>query len=147
MTTRKTVLVTGGVGFIGSHLIDALIDRGYRVRVLDNLAPPTHNGKLPDWFNPKAKFIKGDVCRKKDLAAALRGVDYVFHLAAYMDYHLDFSTYFDVNVKSTALIYEIAIEEKLPLKKIIVASSQSVYGEGKYYCQNHGLFYPNSRLE
>lgn len=147
MVTRKTVLVTGGAGFIGSHLVDALIIRGYRVRVLDSLAPPTHDGKLPDWFNPKAKFIKGDVCRKKDLAAALRGADYVFHLAAYMDYHLDFSTYFDVNVKSTALIYEIAVEEKLPLKKIIVASSQSVYGEGKYRCQNHGLFYPDSRLE
>ncbi len=81
MASHKTVLVTGGAGFIGSHLVDALIGRGYHVRVLDNLAPPTHNGKLPDWFNPKAKFIRGDVRRKKDLAAALRGVDYVFHLA------------------------------------------------------------------
>ena len=62
--TKNLVLITGGVGFIGSHLTDALIKDGYRVRVLDNLAPPTHNGKLPDWFNKNAEFIKGDVLNK-----------------------------------------------------------------------------------
>lgn len=147
MSTKGLVLVTGGAGFIGSHLVDALISDGYRVRVLDNLAPPTHNGKLPDWFNHKAKFLKGDVKLRKDWLKALRGVDYVFHLAAYMDYHLDFSKYFETNTQSTALLYELVIAKKLPIKKIVIASSQSPYGEGKYRCSKHGIFYAQPRPE
>ncbi len=147
MPKNNLVLVTGGAGFIGSHLVDALIENGYRVRVLDNLQPPTHNGKLPDWFNKKAKFMKGDVRNKKDWEKALRGVSYVFHLAAYMDYHPDFSTFFDTNSRSAALLYEIILEKKLPIKKVIVASSQSLYGEGKYRCSKHGVFYAESRPE
>lgn len=146
-TRNSLVLITGGAGFIGSHLTDALIKDGYRVRVLDNLSPPTHDGKLPDWFNPKVQFIKGDVRLKKDWIRALKGVDYVFHLAAYMDYHLDFGKYFEVNAKSTALLYEVVVETKLPVKKIIVASSQSLYGEGKYKCIRHGIFYALARPE
>ncbi len=138
-------MVTGGAGFIGSHLVDGLIDGGYRVRALDNLTPPTHNGNLPEWFNKKAEFIKGDVREKSDWTKALAGVDYVFHLAAYMDYHLDFSTYFDANTRSTALLYEVIAEEKLPVQKIILTSSQSVYGEGKYRCPAHGIVYPDPR--
>jgi dTDP-L-rhamnose 4-epimerase len=144
---KELVLVTGGAGFIGSHLVDALISKGYKVRVLDNLSPPSHNGKLPGWFNKKAEFVKGDVRVKNDWTVALKEVDYVIHLAAYMDYHLDFSKYFDTNVRSTALLYEIIIRNKLPIKKIIVASSQSVYGEGKYFCPKHGIFYAEPRPE
>ena len=144
---NELVLITGGAGFIGSHLADALIKDGYRVRILDNLKPPTHNGQLPDWFNKKAQFIKGDVRNKKDWVKALKGVDFVFHLAAYMDYHLDFSVYFDTNTKSTALLYEIILEKKLPIKKVVIASSQSLYGEGKYKCSKHGVFYAQARPE
>lgn len=147
MSKNNLVLVTGGAGFIGSHLVDALIKSGYKVRVLDNLAPPTHNDKLPPWFNKKAQFIKGDVRNKKDWQKALRGASYVFHLAAYMDYHLDFSTYFDTNAKSTALLYEVIVKKKLPIKKVIIASSQSVYGEGKYQCTRHGVFVAQPRPE
>src|SRR3989344_2065696 len=142
---KGLVLVTGGAGFIGSHLVDALILAGYRVKVLDNLAPPTHNGKLPPWFNNKAEFVKGDVLDKKILTRALSGVHYVFHLAAYMDYFLDFSNYFKTNTASTALLYEIIVGKKLPVKKIIIASSQSVYGEGKYECRKHGPLYVKHR--
>lgn len=142
---KEIVLVTGGAGFIGGHLTDALIKHGYGVRVLDNLAPPVHSGRLPDWFNRKADFIKGDVRSKKNWIKALRGVSYVFHLASYMDFHLDFSTYFDTNDKSTALMYEVIVEKKYPIKKIIASSSQSVYGEGKYICKKHGVVYPSSR--
>lgn len=147
MKRKELVLVTGGAGFIGGHLVDALISKGYRVRVLDNLAPPTHNSKLPVWFNREAEFVKGDVRKSQDWLRSLRGVSYVFHLAAYMDYHLDFSKYFDTNVRSTALLYEIALQKKLPIKKIIVASSQSPYGEGKYLCAKHGVFYAQPRTE
>ncbi len=147
MSSNEVVLVTGGAGFIGGHLVDKLLKKGYRVRVLDNLSKPTHDGRLPEWFNDKAEFIKGDVSRKDDWAKALKGVDYVFHLAAYMDYHLDFSKYFDINTRSTALLYEIIVQKKLPVKKIIVASSQSLYGEGKYKCPRHGIFYAGPRAD
>ncbi|MEK7564664.1 MAG: NAD-dependent epimerase/dehydratase family protein [Patescibacteria group bacterium] len=80
---KGLVLVLGGAGFIGSHLVDALIKNNYKVRVLDNLAPPTHNGKLPAWFNKKAEFVKGDVRKRQDLIRAMVGVDFIFHLAAY----------------------------------------------------------------
>lgn len=144
---KDIVLVTGGAGFIGGHLVDAFIKEGYRVRVLDNLSPPTHNGRLPEWFNKKAEFIKGDVRSKKDWIRALKDVSYVMHLAAYMDFHPDFSSYFIINSAGAALLYEVIAEKKLPVKKIIIASSQSVYGEGKYICSRHGIIYPLLRSE
>lgn len=142
---KELVLVTGGAGFIGSHLVDALVADGYEVRVLDNLTPPAHNGKLPPWFNEKAGFIKGDVRNEKDWVNSLKGVDYIFHLASYMDMFSDFSTYVSVNTVSTALMYEVIVKKNFPIKKIIAASSQAVYGEGKYRCKKHGILYPNIR--
>lgn len=147
MHSPKHMLVTGGAGFIGGHLVDALLERGYRVRVLDTLAPPTHNGRLPEWFNKKAEFLKGDVRNKRDWVRALQGVDTVMHLAAYMDFHLDFSTYVRTNTESVALLYEVIHERKLPVQKIILASSQSVYGEGVYLCKEQGTVYPAPRTE
>lgn len=148
MKKRELVLVTGGAGFIGSHLVDALVKDGYSVRILDNISSPTHKAnKMPDWLNKKAEFIKGDVRVKKDWVKALDGVSYVYHFAAYMDYHPDFSKYVDTNTRSTALLYEVAVSLKLPLKKVIYASSQSVYGEGKYECPIHGVFYAEARTE
>ncbi len=147
MKRQERVLVTGGAGFIGSHLVDALVTKGYKVRVLDNLLPPTHNGRLPDFFNHKAEFVRGDVRKRSDWLKSLKGIDYIFHLAAYMDYHLDFSKYFDTNTGSTALLYEIIVQKKLPIKKIIVASSQAPYGEGRYRCVEHGVFYAEPRAE
>jgi dTDP-L-rhamnose 4-epimerase len=142
---RDLVLVSGGAGFIGSHLTDALLGKGYGVRVLDNLSRPTHDGKLPAWFNKKAEFLQGDVRKKKDWERALEGVTYIFHLAAYMDTFADFGRYIETNVVSTALMYELIVEKNLPVKKIIAASSQSVYGEGKYRCRKHGIIYPERR--
>ena len=141
----KNILVTGGAGFIGSHAVDELLLAGYRVRILDNLEPPTHNGILPAWVSRDAEFVKGDVRDKEDWRKALLGIDAVIHLAAYMDNLLDFSRYIRTNVESLALLFEVIAQEKLPIKKIVAASSQSVYGEGKYRCREHGELYPPPR--
>lgn len=133
------ILITGGAGFIGSHMADKLIDEGYDVRILDNLQKPVHMKGMPEYINPKADFILGDVRSKTDIEKSLKDVSYVYHLAAYQDYLLDFSTFFHTNVVSTALIYEIIVEKKLPIKKVIIASSQFVQGEGLYKKQDGSM--------
>lgn len=128
------VLITGGAGFIGSHTADALLREGYQVRVLDSLEEPVHPGHAkPAYLDPRIEFIRGDVRNEAVLLDALRGSDYVYHLAAFQDYLPTFSRFFDVNVTSTALIYELIVREKLPVKKVIVASSQAALGEGLYH--------------
>ena len=120
------VLVTGGAGFIGSHTADALLARGHRVRIMDSLEPPVHLKGKPDYIPEEAEFIRGDVRVKADWEKALKRIDIVFHFAAYQDYLTDFSKFFEVNSQGTALLYEVAVEKKLPLKKVIIASSQAV---------------------
>ncbi len=139
------VLVTGGAGFIGSHTVDALLGKGYTVRVLDSLQDRVHPRGRPDYLPAEAEFIVGDVRRRDHLDRALRGVDYVMHLAAYQDYLLDFSTFIEVNTKSSALLLELILENRYPIRKIVFASSQSVAGEGKYRCQEHGVIRPGLR--
>lgn len=141
------ILITGGAGFIGSHTADRLISKGYKVRILDNLQKPVHLKGMPDYINKNAEFILGDVRDKAALEEAMNGVDAIYHLAAYQDYLPDFSTYFHVNSVSTALIYEIIVEKNLSVKKVIVASSQAVLGEGLYRCSEHGDISPDIRLE
>jgi dTDP-L-rhamnose 4-epimerase len=138
-------LVTGGAGFIGSHIADALLPRGYHVRVLDNLEPRVHPRGRPAYLSRDFEFIQGDVRDAATLARALAGVEVIFHQAAYQDYMPDYSKFFHSNVVSTALIYEIIREKRLPVAKIVVASSQSVYGEGHYRCLAHGMVLPDAR--
>lgn len=127
------VLITGGAGFIGSHTADALLARGYSVRVLDSLEMPVHpQRQVPKYLDSRIEFMRGDVRDEQALLLALRGCDVVYHLAAFQDYLPTFSKFFDVNVTSTALIYELIVREKLPIKKVIVASSQAALGEGLY---------------
>jgi dTDP-L-rhamnose 4-epimerase len=130
------ILVTGGAGFIGSHTVDLLLDRGYRVRILDNLQARVHPNGKPDWVPADAEFIRGDVADERDLRRALEGVDGVFHLAAYQDYLPDFSRFIHTNAESTALLFELTVSDRkrFPLRKIVFASSQSVCGEGRYAC-------------
>lgn len=132
------ILVTGGAGFIGSHTVDHLLNRGYQVRVLDALLPPVHAaGAIPSYVNLKeVEFIRGDVRDKGAWEQALQGVDAVVHLAAYQDYLPDFSTFFHTNTVGTALLYEVIVERKLPVGKVVFASSQATYGEAKYTCGN-----------
>ncbi len=141
------ILVTGGAGFIGSHTVDALLEKGHKLKILDNLQKPVHLKGKPSYIPEETEFIFGDVRDKKTLEYALDGVDAVYHFAAYQDYLPDFSTYFYVNSVSTALIYEIIVEKKLPVRKVIVASSQAVLGEGLYRCSKHGETIPDIRVE
>ena len=144
------VLVTGGAGFIGSHTVDLLLEKGYEVRILDNLQPRVHPRGKPAWVPREAEFVQGDVANRVDMASALQGVDYVVHLAAYQDYLPDFSTFIHTNTESAALIFELIVEAQLagrPLavRKLVFASSQSVCGEGLYQCAAHGLLTPPPR--
>ena len=128
------ILITGGAGFIGSHTADALLAKGHEVRVLDILQQPVHrDGKWPTYLDPVIEKIEGDVRDEDMMLAALRGVDAVYHLAAFQDYLPEFSRFFSTNVTSTALIYELIVREKLPIQKVIVASSQAALGEGLYH--------------
>jgi len=139
------VLITGGAGFIGSHTADRLLELGHRVRVLDNLQKPVHLTGKPSYLSPEIEFIQGDVRDKETLRGAMRGVDVIYHLAAYQDYLSDFSTFFHTNAVSTALIYELIVEERLPVRKVIVASSQFVQGEGLYRTADGALATPTLR--
>jgi dTDP-L-rhamnose 4-epimerase len=139
------VLVTGGAGFIGSHTVDHLLEKGYQVRILDNLQLRVHPRGSPSYLSPEAELIVGDVAKRSDMARALVGVDYVMHLAAYQDYLPDFSTFIHVNSESAALIFELIVEGRLPVRKLVLASSQSVAGEGSYVCVEHGICTPDPR--
>jgi dTDP-L-rhamnose 4-epimerase len=141
------ILVTGGAGFIGSHTCDRLVELGHEIVVLDALTAPVHRDGRPNYLTPGAELYVGDVRNRELLANLLRRVDAVYHLAAYQDYLPDFARFTDVNVTSTALIYEIAVAEKLDLTRIVVASSQSAMGEGLYLCEQHGEQIPDIRPE
>ena len=130
MTNR--ILITGGAGFIGSHTADRLLREGYTVRILDSLDPKIHPDGIPDYLSPEFELIVGDVRDRDVLRRALQDVSGVIHLAAYQDYLPDLSTFFSTNVVSTALIYELIVAEKLPVEKVVIASSQFVQGEGLY---------------
>lgn len=144
---KGKVLITGGAGFIGSHTADLMHQQGYEVRILDNLSPKIHNGELPRYLNKDYEFIKGDVRLKKSWYQALQGVDYVIHLAGKMDLTPDFSDYARVNVAGTANLYEMIVKNRFRVKRVILASSQFVYGQGKWQCKKDGIVYPKERYE
>ncbi len=144
-TPGRRALVTGGAGLIGSHLSDLLLREGYSVRVLDNLEPQTHRNGKPPWIPRQADFLNADIRDRDAVAAALRDVDVVFHQAAYGGYMPEMAKYVEVNSFGTAQMLEIIRDENLPVKKVVVASSQAVYSEGAAICHEHGLVFPNSR--
>jgi dTDP-L-rhamnose 4-epimerase len=142
------ILITGGAGFIGSHLSKALLRQGHEVRVLDNLEPRVHGpDPAPKSLPKEVEFFRGDVRDKNEWVRALHGIEVVFHLAAYQDYMPDYSKFFHTNVVGTALLYEVIREMRLPVQKVIVASSQAVYGEGQYECERHGFQMPPARSQ
>jgi dTDP-L-rhamnose 4-epimerase len=141
----KRALVTGGAGLIGSTLADLLRREGWKVRVLDNLEPQTHRNGRPAWVPDNSDFMEGDLRDRATMTAALQDIDVVFHEAAYGGYMPEIAKYVQVNSFGTAQMLEVIREEKLPIRKIVVASSQAVYSEGAATCPKHGLVFPAVR--
>lgn len=148
----EKILVTGGAGFIGSYLVDALVERGHDVRIYDALVPQVHgpNEALPDYLNPDAEFVKGDVRDRDALARALQGVDVVYHLAAAVGVGqsmYEIQHYTEVNTLGGAILLDLLANKAHNVRKMVVASSMSTYGEGKYNCEGCGVVFPKLRAE
>jgi len=145
------ILVTGGAGFIGSHLVDALVERGHRVRILDSLVEQVHGDSAPAHLNKNAEFIRGDVCDAATISAALDGIDVVYHEAAEVGVGqsmYEIVRYVKANDLGTAVLLEEMIKRPEQFKKLVVASSMSIYGEGAYRCNACGTnVYPLLRSE
>lgn len=144
---RRLALVTGGAGLIGSHLVDLLLAEGWNVRVLDNLEPQTHAQGKPPWVSDAADFRLGDVLDPIALAHAMEGVDTLFHFAAYGGYMPEIAKFVEVNSLGTARLLESIRDRNLPVRKLIVASSQAVYVEGDVRCRIHAVCHPPRREE
>jgi dTDP-L-rhamnose 4-epimerase len=129
--------------------VDLLLTKGHEVRILDALLPPVHlDGQIPDHVPlSEVEFTHADVRDKDAWERALQGVDAVLHLAAYQDYLPDFGRFFHVNTVGTALLYEVIVEQRLPVQKVVVASSQATYGEAKYLRADGSVIYPELRSE
>jgi dTDP-L-rhamnose 4-epimerase len=146
----EKVLVTGGAGFIGSYLVDALVERGYAVRIFDNLSEQVHGPgqKKPGYLNKDAEFVLGDVRDYDALKKALRDVHIVFHEAAAVGIGqsmYQIREYVETNAMGAANILHFIANEKHRMRKLLVASSMSVYGEGAYTCERCGIVFPKLR--
>ncbi len=145
------VLVTGGAGFVGSHLVDALVARGYRVRVYDSLERQVHpGGRVPSYLARDVEFIHGDCRDRERLKRALDGIDVVYHEAAYVGVGqsmYEIRRYVEGNSVGGATLLDILANEKHSVKKLIVASSMSIYGEGGYHCSQCGVVSPPLRTK
>jgi dTDP-L-rhamnose 4-epimerase len=152
----NNILITGGAGFIGSKLALGLIEKNFNVRILDNLSPQIH-GETPELTSPTYQSIKdkadvqiGTVTSKSDWQKSIEDQDAIIHLAAETgtgQSMYEIGKYCDVNISGTAKMLDILTNEKHRVKKIIVASSRAIYGEGKYHCAQHGNVYPEARSE
>ena len=151
LSDLNRILVTGGAGFIGSHTVDLLIENGYDTIIMDNLEPQVHGVEQikPEYVNKEAIFIQHDIQDKEFLSKIIADVDAIIHLAALVGvgqsmYQID--RYVDANTKATAILLDVLAKKEHNVKKLIVASSMSIYGEGKYYCKNCDLdVYPDLR--
>jgi len=149
----KNILISGGAGFIGSNLTKKLVSKGYNITILDNLSKQIHGkdqkSELYNSIKEISTFILGDVCNEEDWKKSLKGQDAVIHLAAETgtgQSMYEISRYNDVNILGTSHLLDFLANNKNSVKKLIIASSRSIYGEGKYKCENHGVVYPNERV-
>lgn len=137
----KRILITGGAGFVGSHLADGLLAAGHAVRVLDDLTPQVHPGGVPDYLSADVELMTGDVRDPNRLKEALAGVDVVYHFAATVGVGqsmYEIARYMSVNTQGTAELLQAVLDSKSGVEKIVVASSMSIYGEGRYVCGECG---------
>ncbi len=145
---RKNILVTGGAGFLGSHLVDALLAAGHRVCIFDNLTPQVHGEDVPDYLSPEAELICGDVRDSAAVHGALDGIEVVFHLAAAVGVGqsmYEIAPYIGANTQGTAVLLQELLGRRNRVQKLVLASSMSVYGEGKYFCAQCGETSPDLR--
>ncbi|HZX44990.1 MAG TPA: NAD-dependent epimerase/dehydratase family protein [Candidatus Nanoarchaeia archaeon] len=146
----RKILVTGGAGFIGSFIVDKLIEQGNDVRIFDSLEPQVHGDKMPDYLDPKAEFIRGDVNDAGALKDAVSDMDVVFHMAALVGVGqsmYQIKRYVEANTLGTSNLLDILVNSEHDVKKLVVASSMSTYGEGSYECENCGEVHPPLRPE
>ncbi len=144
------ILVTGGAGFIGSFLTEALLKEGHSVRILDNLEEQVHHGKKPDYLPKEAEFIHGDIRERAVWQKALAGMDAVMHCASAVGVgqsQYEIAKYTDVNATGTANLLDVLANEKHTVKHILVPTSMTAYGEGLYRCRQHGNCRPGMRHE
>jgi len=137
LNKSRQVLITGGAGFVGSHLADGLLRAGHRVRILDDLTPQVHQDGSPDYLSPKVELVVGDVRDPNRLREVLSGVDVIFHFAATVGVGqsmYEISRYMSINTQGTAELLQALLDTKHIPEKLIVASSMSIYGEGQYVC-------------
>lgn len=153
----KNILITGGAGFIGSHLALKLVDKGYIVTVLDNLSTQIH-GKIPEINSPlylsikdKVRFIKGNITSRNDWINALKGQECVVHLAAETgtgQSMYEIEKYVNINIAGTSILLDILTNQSHTIESVIVAESRAIYGEGRYYSEELKKYiYPLSRLD
>jgi dTDP-L-rhamnose 4-epimerase len=143
-------LITGGAGFIGSHLADALLESGETVRVLDSLDDQVHAGAAPSYLSPDVELRVGDVRDRDAVRDALDGVDVVVHFAAAVGVGqsmYEIERYTSVNALGAAVVLEEVAARRDRIRKVLVASSMSIYGEGRYRCPNHGPLAPETRSD
>jgi dTDP-L-rhamnose 4-epimerase len=138
-TERKRIVVTGGAGFIGSHLVDELIELGHSVTIVDCLDSQVHpQGKEPEYLNRKAIFVKADIRTPGVLESVISNTDVIFHFAAStavgQSMH-QVSHYASNNIQATALLWDVLAKNRHRVNKVILASSRAVYGEGLYLCE------------
>ena len=141
-SARQNVLITGGAGFVGSHVADGLLAAGHSVRVLDDLTPQVHPAGPPEYLSRDVELIRGDVRDPNLLRDVLAGVDVIYHFAATVGVGqsmYEISRYMSVNTQGTAELLQAILDNKARVRKIIVASSMSIYGEGRYACSACGL--------